>query len=145
MGAYGLPDRRPLQAAALDWQGTEQACLRPRDRFWDIPVPKIDSAFDNLFVPQPSWSPSSAQQLRKLVAAPYLAPNDWTPRLDAYFASPLALCARRVSSAASRLLGATSLRFALHGWQRTKTLLRFFRWFGAERSQQLRYICSDMW
>ncbi|WP_293715900.1 hypothetical protein [Thiolapillus sp.] len=33
-------------------------------------------------------------------------------------ASPLALCARRVSSAASRLLGTTSLRFALHGWQR---------------------------
>ncbi|WP_419631431.1 hypothetical protein [Thiolapillus sp.] len=51
-----------------------QACLRPRDRFWDIPVPKIDSAFDNLFVPQPSWSPSTTQQLRKLVAAPYLAP-----------------------------------------------------------------------
>ncbi len=96
-----------------------QVCLRPRDRFWDIPVPKIDSAFDNLLVPQPSWSPSTTQQLRKLVAAPYLAPNDWTPRLDAYFASPLALCARRVSSAASRLLGgSTSLRFALHGWQR---------------------------
>ncbi|WP_419619691.1 hypothetical protein [Thiolapillus sp.] len=55
-------------------QEREQACLRPRDRFWDIPVPKIDSAFDNLFVPQPSWSPSTAQQLRKLVAAPYLAP-----------------------------------------------------------------------
>ncbi len=36
-----------------------QACLRPRDRFWDIPVPKIDSAFDNLLVPQPSWSPST--------------------------------------------------------------------------------------
>ena len=51
-----------------------QACLRPRDRFWDIPVPKLDSAFDNLFVPQPSWSPSTTQQLRKLVAAPYLAP-----------------------------------------------------------------------
>ncbi|WP_419614351.1 hypothetical protein [Thiolapillus sp.] len=81
----------------------QQACLRPRDRFWDIPVPKIDSAFDNLLVPQPSWSPSTTQQLRKLVAAPYLPPNDWTPRLDAYFASPLALCARRVSSAASRL------------------------------------------
>ncbi|WP_419606394.1 hypothetical protein, partial [Thiolapillus sp.] len=95
-----------------------QACLRPRDRFWDIPVPKIDSAFDNLLVPQTSWSPSTTQQLRKLVAAPYLSPNDWTPRLDAYFASPLALCARRVSSAASRLLGTTSLRFALHGWQR---------------------------
>ncbi|WP_419595003.1 hypothetical protein [Thiolapillus sp.] len=52
----------------------KQACLRPRDRFWDIPVPKIDSAFDNLLVPQPSWSPSTTQQLRKLVAAPYLAP-----------------------------------------------------------------------
>ncbi|WP_294053767.1 hypothetical protein, partial [Thiolapillus sp.] len=69
-------------------------------------------------MPQPSWSPSTTQQLRKLVAAPYLSPNDCTPRLDAYFASPLALCARRVSSAASRLLGSTSLRFALHGWQR---------------------------
>ncbi|WP_294053681.1 hypothetical protein [Thiolapillus sp.] len=69
-------------------------------------------------MPQTSWSPSTTQQLRKLVAAPYLPPNDWTPRLDAYFASPLALCARRVSSAASRLLGSTSLRFALHGWQR---------------------------
>ncbi|WP_293650285.1 hypothetical protein, partial [Thiolapillus sp.] len=55
-------------------QALRQACLRPRDRFWDIPVPKIDSAFDNLFVPQPSWSPSTTQQLRKLVAAPYLAP-----------------------------------------------------------------------
>ncbi|WP_419610335.1 hypothetical protein, partial [Thiolapillus sp.] len=66
-----------------------QVCLRPRDRFWDIPVPKIDSAFDNLLVPQPSWSPSTTLQLRKLVAAPYLPPNDWTPRLDAYFASPL--------------------------------------------------------
>ncbi|WP_305801686.1 hypothetical protein, partial [Thiolapillus sp.] len=65
-------------------------CLRPRDRFWDIPVPKIDSAFDNLFVPQPSWSPSTTQQLRKLVAAPYLAPNDWTPRSEAYFVFPLA-------------------------------------------------------
>ncbi len=40
--------------------------------------------------------------------------------MDAYFASPLALCARRVSSAASRLLGSTSLGFALHGWQRVK-------------------------
>uniref|UniRef100_UPI003AF7DD67 hypothetical protein n=1 Tax=Thiolapillus sp. TaxID=2017437 RepID=UPI003AF7DD67 len=73
--------------------------------------------FDNLLVPQPSWSPSTTQQLRKLVAAPYLSPNDWTPRLDAYVASPLALCARRVSSAASRLLGTTRFRFALHGWQ----------------------------
>ncbi|WP_419641190.1 hypothetical protein [Thiolapillus sp.] len=69
---------------------SQQACLRPRDRFWDIPVPKIDSAFDNLLVPQPSWSPSTTQQLRKLVAAPYLSPNDWTPRSEAYFVFPLA-------------------------------------------------------
>ncbi|WP_419652798.1 hypothetical protein, partial [Thiolapillus sp.] len=63
-----------------EWIYRHQACLRPRDRFWDIPVPKIDSAFDNLLVPQTSWSPSTTQQLRKLVAAPYLPPNDWTPR-----------------------------------------------------------------
>ncbi|WP_419604831.1 hypothetical protein [Thiolapillus sp.] len=82
---------------------------------------------DNLLVPQPSWSLSTMQQLRKLVAAPYLSPSDWTPRLDAYFAFPLALCARRVSSAASRLLGSTSPRFALHGWQRRKTELNRYR------------------
>ncbi|WP_419604939.1 hypothetical protein, partial [Thiolapillus sp.] len=55
---------------------------------------------------------------------PYVPPQR-SPRLslglDAYVASPLALCARRVSSAASRLLGTTKLRFALHGWQRRKT------------------------
>ncbi len=27
----------------------------------------------------------------------------------------------------------------------SKTLLRFFRWFGKERTAQLEYICSDMW
>ncbi|WP_419606934.1 hypothetical protein [Thiolapillus sp.] len=63
-----------LEYRAYIFQHHIQACLRPRERFWDIPVPKIDSAFDNLFVPQPSWSPSTTQQLRKLVAAPYLTP-----------------------------------------------------------------------
>ncbi len=29
--------------------------------------------------------------------------------------------------------------------RKVKTLLGFFRWFGHERTQQLRYICSDMW
>ena len=29
--------------------------------------------------------------------------------------------------------------------RRIKTLLRFYRWFGHERSEQLRYVCSDMW
>ena len=26
-----------------------------------------------------------------------------------------------------------------------KTLLRSFRWFGKERSAELKFICSDMW
>ena len=29
--------------------------------------------------------------------------------------------------------------------RRVRTLLGFFRWFGQERSQVLKYICSDMW
>jgi len=29
--------------------------------------------------------------------------------------------------------------------RRVKTLLRFFRWLGKERSSALRFICSDMW
>lgn len=29
--------------------------------------------------------------------------------------------------------------------RKLKTLLRFFRWFGKERSALLEYICSDMW
>jgi len=29
--------------------------------------------------------------------------------------------------------------------RKAKTLLRFFRWFGKERSQALRFVCSDMW
>ena len=29
--------------------------------------------------------------------------------------------------------------------RKLKTLLRFFRWFGKERSNRLEYICSDMW
>ena len=29
--------------------------------------------------------------------------------------------------------------------RRVKTLLQFFRWFGRERTQALRFVCSDMW
>ncbi|MFC1681856.1 ISL3 family transposase, partial [Pseudomonadota bacterium] len=29
--------------------------------------------------------------------------------------------------------------------RKVKTLLGFFRWFGKERTQELGYICSDMW
>ncbi|WP_419617121.1 DEAD/DEAH box helicase, partial [Thiolapillus sp.] len=52
-----------VDAILISPERLSQVCLRPRDRFWDIPVPKIDSAFDNLLVPQPSWSPSTTQQL----------------------------------------------------------------------------------
>lgn len=31
------------------------------------------------------------------------------------------------------------------GKRRAKTLLGFFRWFGEERTANLRFICSDMW
>ncbi|WP_419584105.1 hypothetical protein, partial [Thiolapillus sp.] len=66
-GVYQPSLRSPWLAALVVYGdvliNSLQACLRPRERFWDIPVPKIDSAFDNLFVPQPSWSPSTTQQL----------------------------------------------------------------------------------
>ena len=29
--------------------------------------------------------------------------------------------------------------------RRVKTLMRFFRWFGKERTDQIKFICSDMW
>lgn len=31
------------------------------------------------------------------------------------------------------------------GRRKAKTLLKFFRWFGKERTAALRFICSDMW
>ena len=39
--------RRLAYEMGVTARDQKQACLRPRDRFWDIPVPKIDSAFDN--------------------------------------------------------------------------------------------------
>lgn len=43
-------------------------------------------------------------------------------------------------------IGAQSRRLLWVGQERrAKTLLRFFRWFGKERSAGLRFICSDMW
>jgi len=44
----------------------------------------------------------------------------------------------RIDSHCKRLLWIGEARKA-------KTLLRFFRWFGAQRSQELKYVCSDMW
>ncbi|WP_294059196.1 hypothetical protein, partial [Thiolapillus sp.] len=48
-GAAVVDDNLAFQDVRDFWNaGSSQVCLRPRDRFWDIPVPKIDSAFDNL-------------------------------------------------------------------------------------------------
>lgn len=44
----------------------------------------------------------------------------------------------QIDSGARRLLWVGERRTA-------KTLLRFFRWLGKERSASLRYVCSDMW
>lgn len=44
----------------------------------------------------------------------------------------------QIDSACKRLLWVGQAR-------RVKTLLQFFRWFGAERARALQYICSDMW
>jgi transposase len=43
-------------------------------------------------------------------------------------------------------IGGCSRRLLWVGEERKiKTLLRFFRWFGKERAQQLEFICSDLW
>ena len=43
-------------------------------------------------------------------------------------------------------IDAGNTRLLWIGKERTiKTLLRFFRFFGKERSQELKYVCSDMW
>uniref|UniRef100_UPI003AF56F1E hypothetical protein n=1 Tax=Thiolapillus sp. TaxID=2017437 RepID=UPI003AF56F1E len=102
---------------------SSQACLRPRDRFWDIPVPKIDSAFDNLFVP----SRPGHQALRNNFAGllllrtwlPMTGHRVWMPTL-----LPLWRYAQTGKHAASRLLRTTSPHFALHGWQRRMQIPR---------------------
>ncbi|WP_419644563.1 hypothetical protein, partial [Thiolapillus sp.] len=81
-------------------------------------------------MPQPSWSPSTTQQLRKLVAAPYLAPNDWTPRSEAYFVFPLAqgTPGKQCGLAATGVYQ-PSLRspwLAAEAWQQTRQTLH--RW-----------------
>ncbi|MCP3667523.1 MAG: hypothetical protein GY696_34360 [Gammaproteobacteria bacterium] len=60
----------------------------------------------------------TARQHRKLVAALLPVPEMTGRRVRMPTLFPLWRYVRRVSSAASRLPGFTSLRFALHGWQR---------------------------
>ena len=45
-----------------------QVCLRSRDAFWDIQVPKTHSIFDNLLLPRPPCVRAASPHLRKLGA-----------------------------------------------------------------------------
>ena len=45
----------------------------------------------------------------------------------------------------STLFPYTTLFRSIGKKRKVKTLLGFFRWFGKERSESLRFICSDMW
>ncbi|WP_419626451.1 IS66 family transposase, partial [Thiolapillus sp.] len=71
------------------------------------------------------WCPSRPghQALRNNFASSLLL-RTWLPMTGRRVRRPTLFSlwrkARRENSAASRLLGSTSLRFALHGWQRTK-------------------------
>ncbi|WP_293715843.1 hypothetical protein [Thiolapillus sp.] len=50
-------------------------CLRPRVRSWDIPVPKIDSAFDNLFVPSRPSHQALRNNFANCSSVPYFSRN----------------------------------------------------------------------
>ena len=90
----------------------------PRERFWDIQVPKSTRKRDDLLCP----SRPASVPLRHTIASSALASQHslkWLDGvLDAYAASPLALAHDGYATSGARLLGTTSLRFALHGWQR---------------------------
>jgi len=94
-----------------------QASLRSRERFWDIPVPKIDSIFDSHY--GPGRPASVALRYAPLVRSARQLPQVAQRRVRMLALFPLwRASARRVNSLASRLPGTTRLRFALHGGQR---------------------------
>ncbi|WP_294105381.1 hypothetical protein [Thiolapillus sp.] len=95
-----------------------QVCLRPRDRFWDIPVPKKSTRpLITYWCPSrpghPALRNNFASSLLLRTCLPMTGRPVRRPTLFSLWSK-----ARRENSAASRLLGTTSLRFALHGWQR---------------------------
>ncbi|WP_419608033.1 hypothetical protein [Thiolapillus sp.] len=90
----------------------------PRDRFWDIQVSKIDSPTRQPLLPRPSCVRAASPHLRKLgagyAALPQMTGRDFS---YAYFVSPLRY---RTPDKQCGLVapGTTSLRIAIHGWQR---------------------------
>ncbi|WP_419622328.1 hypothetical protein [Thiolapillus sp.] len=80
------------------------------------------------------WCPSRPghQALRNNFASSLLL-RTWLPMTGRRVRRPTLFSlwrkARRENSAASRLLGSTSLRFALHGWQRQSFSVRTPAWF----------------
>ncbi|WP_419584886.1 hypothetical protein, partial [Thiolapillus sp.] len=87
------------------------------------------------------WCPSRPghQALRNNFASSLLL-RTWLPMTGRRVRRPTLFSlwrkARRENSAASRLLGTTSLRFALHGWQRMKLLRKCFPWAGSVPASQ---------
>ncbi|WP_419613477.1 hypothetical protein [Thiolapillus sp.] len=91
------------------------------------------------------WCPSRPghQALRNNFASSLLL-RTWLPMTGRRVRRPTLFSlwrkARRENSAASRLLGSTSLRFALHGWQRTPLMV--WRKCGT-RSEYSRILSPD--
>ncbi|MEJ1470105.1 MAG: hypothetical protein RPU59_03415, partial [Candidatus Sedimenticola sp. (ex Thyasira tokunagai)] len=82
-----------------------------------IQVPKTHSIFDSLLLPWPSRSLARSDNIAS--SLPLRSSSRMTGRRARIpTLLPLWRKARRVSSAASRLPGFTSLHFVLHGWQR---------------------------
>ncbi|WP_419587154.1 hypothetical protein, partial [Thiolapillus sp.] len=108
-----------------------QACLLPRDRFWDVPAPKFGTSQPPKSTrPLTTYSCPSRpghQALRNNFASSLLL-RTWLPMTGRRVRRPTLFSlwrkARRENSAASRLLGSTSLRFALHAWQRSRPSAR---------------------
>ncbi len=90
----------------------------PRERFWDIQVPKIDSPTRQPLLPRPPcvrcFAPRPVCSRSKTPPA-----NGLTLRSDAIFVSPARASTLRENSIASQLPGTNRLRFALPGGQRT--------------------------
>ncbi|WP_419583460.1 hypothetical protein [Thiolapillus sp.] len=68
----------------------DQACLRPRDRFWDIPAPKSTRPLTTYLCPSRPGHPALRNNFASSLLLRTWLPYDWTPRSEAYFVFPLA-------------------------------------------------------
>ncbi|WP_293675116.1 hypothetical protein [Thiolapillus sp.] len=63
----------------------DQACLRPRDRFWDIPAPKSTRPLTTYLCPSRPGHPALRNNFASSLLLRTWLPYDWTPRSEAYF------------------------------------------------------------